>query len=253
MTSILLSPADASSELASELENSGVRVIVWPDVFITESEDHRRLDEAIESLFGYDWLILKNQFAAEFFLRQLQIRQPVAEFDSLRVLAIGELTAERLSASQIHVDVGLERFSQAAVFDAIESYSGGRDSLTRLNFLVPSANITRELFEHQLEDAGARVDNVTAYWTTPNKQNLTQLKALVAGGGVDAVVFTSPLAVEECGRLFDTDDCGQVLTTVTVISADATTHDAATQFRLMDSNIPKTFTAVAITELLNAL
>ena len=42
----------------------------WPEIEIGEPESYVTLDEAIENLFGYDWLLFLNANAVEFFLRR---------------------------------------------------------------------------------------------------------------------------------------------------------------------------------------
>jgi len=238
MTSILLSPNDFLPGLAEQLEKSPARVILWPQTLITEPESYLPLDESLDSLFGYDWLVLKNEFAADYFAMRFQSRYEPAQLDDLRVLAIGEVAAEKLVARHIHVDVTLDTLAPASTFEAIESYAGNRDALARLNFLVPSANLTRELFEEKLEDEGARVDNVMAYRTTPHKQRLAQLTALIVGGGINCMIFTRPAAVAELAQLFDTNELRRLLDGVAIVCSDAETAAAAARYGLTQTIEP---------------
>lgn len=230
MTSVLVSPADPN--LAVYLEQSGARVITWPQLKISEADDPSTLHQAITDLFGYDWLVLKNERAAEYFLRSFRPLNSSDTIDQLRVLAVGEAAVEQLIESQIHVDVALDRSSLKSVFPAIEAYVGGRESIAGLNFLIPSAGTARESFQSQLEEAGARVDAVVAYRTTVEKQKLSQLKALLVGGGIYCVAFTSTSRVEEFAQLFDTDDLSQFLIETKVACIDSKTGDTATRFAL---------------------
>jgi uroporphyrinogen-III synthase len=134
MTNILLSPSVAGSELAKELEYLNVRVINWPEPRVSEPETYFDIDEGIENLFGYDWLILKNPTAAHSFLGRCRLQHQTSDLDELRVLTIGEAAREELLDSSIHVDLALERFSLDGVFDALAAYEGGIDALGRLTF-----------------------------------------------------------------------------------------------------------------------
>jgi len=236
MTSVLVSPRD--QDLAAQLERLGARVITWPRLNLSEAGDASTLDQAIADLFGYDWLILKNNRAAEYFLRRFRLDNAADSLEQLRVLAIGEATTEQLIDSQIHIDVALDRCAFKNVFAAIESYLGNRESISGLNFLIPCAGNTREDFERQLDDAGARVDAVITYRTTAEKQKLSQIKALLFGGGITRVVFTSPAALEEFAQLFDTDDLAGLLGETTAACTDSITRDAASEFALIPMSIP---------------
>ena len=56
------------------LERYGAEVIVCPTIEIVEPESYERLDEAIDHLYGYDWLIFTSANAIEYFLRRLKTR-----------------------------------------------------------------------------------------------------------------------------------------------------------------------------------
>ena len=56
---ILIAPS-ALRALVVELDRYGARVINWPEIEIGDPESFTALDEAIENLFGYDWLISEH-------------------------------------------------------------------------------------------------------------------------------------------------------------------------------------------------
>ena len=238
MISVLLSPSEAGNELAIFLEQSRARIWTWPRLAIGEPEDDALLREAINNLFGYDWLILKNAPAADYFLRRFLREHQPEELEAMRVLTIGSEAAEKASELRVHVDITLDRFSSARLFSEIESYCGDRESLARLNFLVPSASVTREHFEQQLDDAGARVDSVATYRTCSDSQKLVELKTLLIGGGIDCIAFTQPAAIGELAVLFDTDDLERLLAGVTVVCRDETTKAVAIEFGLDQTSLP---------------
>ena len=245
---ILIGPDSEGHELTTELERHGARVIACPTLEIGEPEDYAALDEAVDNLFGYHWLIFSNANSAEYFLRRFQqLNHEISELDSLRLGAIGEATARKLGESHIHVDLIPERFASAAVFDAIENYVGGRDALRGLNFLIPRANISHDLLPQLLEDSGARADVVPAYRTVTGTLELTQIGALLAGGGIDCLVFTSPDGVEAFAQLFDTNDLPRVLKEIAVACINEATTQAAAELGLHVDVIPAESTVAALT------
>jgi len=222
---ILIAPP-APRDLAAELERYGARVISWPEIEIGEPENFSAFDEAIENLFGYDWLIFRTGNAAQLFLKRLQkLGHEVSELDTLRVCAIGEATVTKLEESQVHID--LISGSTNSVFEAIENYVGGRTTLGRLNFLIPCASTAHDGLRDMLEEAEARVDVVIAYQTVSNKPALAQLNALLAGGGIDSIAFTSPSTICDLGELLDTVGLNTILEGVTVFCIDESTTRAA--------------------------
>lgn len=233
MTNVLLSPTDAQGDFAQILQAKGARIVPWPQLRIGSLDSYERLDEAIENLFGYDWIILKNVSAAEFFLRRFQsLNRSMETLDDLRVCVVGDATAERLHASHVHVDLQLERFPNEGVFAAIANYLGGNDFISGLNILVPCANVARERFAEELESQGARVDLVTAYRTTDETQRLAQVKGLLAGGGIDWVLFDRTTSIEDLAQVFDTDNLSGLLAGASVACLDQESKRVATQFGL---------------------
>jgi uroporphyrinogen III methyltransferase/synthase len=229
---ILVSPDTPHTELANELQRHGARVLTWPGLDISHLEDYAALDETIENLFGYDWLIFRNVNAVDFFLRRFQeLGHDISGMDSLRVCAIGEATNARLEEFQVHVDVIPGRLSSAATFSAIESYVGGRDSVGGLNFLIPRAAIGRDSLTLTLEDAGARVDEVTTYRTSaPDNPDLAQIKGLLNGGGIDCIAFAAPSEMREFAAVFDANDLAPLLKDIVVACADDSTTRTAADF-----------------------
>ena len=231
MTSVLISPRH--HEFAATYEQSGWRVFMWPELHVAELNDNFSLDESIDHLFGYDWLILKNERAAEFFLRRLiEVKHHAASLDDVHVLAIDEATVAKLVDAHVHIDISIDRHANNSLVASLRSYVGGEESLAILNLLFPSANITHEAFEAELEERGARVDCVAAYRTTLDSRRMAEVNALLAGGGIDAVIFRDSRSIEEFARVFDTDDLPRVLRGISVICDDEAARATAAEFGL---------------------
>ena len=238
---ILLCPDDPhAGELTVELTRHGARVIAWPEIEIIDPESFAALDEAIQNLFGYDWLIFANTNAAGFFLHRFHhTGHEISELDALRVCALDDAVRQQLEESHVHVDLVPETFATDAVTAALETYNGGRDSLRGLNFLLPRAAIARGRLPQALEDAGARVDVVAAYRTAgAHNAELVQLSVLLDGGGIDCLVFTTPASVRAFAQLLDTNDLSRRLKEVAVACVDQATTQAATEFGLRGPIVP---------------
>src|SRR5829696_4138829 len=108
---------------AAALEAYGARVVACPTIEIVPPASYARLDEAVDNLFGYDWLLLTSPNAVQHFLARLGAAgKDVSELDSLRVCAIGEATADRLVSAHVHVDLVPEKARAEGVFAALENF-----------------------------------------------------------------------------------------------------------------------------------
>lgn len=237
-----------AAEFAAALEAHGARVVACPTIEIVAPESYAPLDEAIENIFGYDWIIFTSVNGVEHFLARLEAQgKEVGELDGLRVCAIGEATSEKLVAAHVHVDVVPQKFQAEGVFAALETYLGGRDHFENLNFLLPRAAVARDYLPNALEEAEARVDVVAAYRTIrPATTDRARIEALLVGGGIDCITFTSASTVHNFAQLFDTRDLRPLLVGVRVACIGEITAGTAAEYGLRTDIQPAEFTAPAL-------
>lgn len=232
-TVVVTRAAAQAGEFVAELERYGAKVIICPTIEIAEPESYERLDEAINHLYGYDWLIFTSANAIEYFLRRLNARGVgVAELDEIKVCAIGQASADKLRDAHVHVDVIPSQSKAEGVFEALSEFVGGAEHLHGLNILLPRAAVGRDYLPKALEDAGARVDVVTAYRTVvPDNLDRGRLSAMLAGSA-DCIAFTSSSTVKNLALLFDTHDLGKVLSGLTIACIGDVTTATAEEFGL---------------------
>jgi uroporphyrinogen III methyltransferase/synthase len=237
-----------ADEFVAELEKYGARVLVCPTIEIAEPESYERLDEAIDHLFGYDWIIFTSVNGVEFFLRRLQAHGlQISALDDLRICAIGEATAEALHQAPVHVDLIPDEFKAEGIFAALERFLGGRDELSAVNFLIPRAAVARDYLPKALEDAGARVDVVTAYRTVqPEGLDRGRVSAMLAGGGADCIAFTSSSTIRNLAQLFDTNELNEILHGVAIACIGDITAQTAAEYGLLTDIQPEEFTIPAL-------
>jgi uroporphyrinogen III methyltransferase/synthase len=241
---VVITRAQAQAdEFLTELEQFGARVIACPTIEVVEPESFERLDEAISHLYGYDWLVFTSANGVDYFLRRFKTSgHEVSEIDGLRVCAIGDATAERLRAAQLHVDVIPHDFKAEGVFEALIQFVGGPEALTGLNFLIPRAAVARDFLPKALAEAGARVDVVPAYRTiVPDHLDRGRIAAMLAGGA-DCIAFTSASTVRNLARLFDTQDLSTILAGVAVACIGDVTAQSAAEHGLHTEIQPEQFT-----------
>lgn len=232
-TVVVTRAASQASALVSALESYGASVISYPTIEIAEPESYERLDEAIDHLYGYDWLIFTSANGVEYFRRRLNTRGlQVEELDELKVCAIGEATADKLRDAHIHVDLIPSHSKAEGVFAALCEFVGGSEHLHGLNFLIPRAAVGRDYLPKSLEAAGARVDVVTAYRTVlPENLDRGRLSAMLTGSA-DCIAFMSPSSVKNLALLFDTLDLGEKLKALAIACIGDVTAATAVEYGL---------------------
>jgi uroporphyrinogen III methyltransferase/synthase len=248
-TIVITRAQDQAQEFVSELERYGAQVSLCPTIEIRELENYERLDEAIEHLYGYDWLIFTSVNGVEHFFKRLNVRgRDASDMDELKVCAIGEATADKLRDLQVHVDVIPDEFKAEGVFAALERFVGGRDALRNLNVLLPRASVARDYLPKALEQAGARVDVVPAYRTSlPENLDRGRIAAMLSGSS-DCIAFTSSSTVRNLAQLFDTQDLSEALNGVVIACIGDVTARTAADFGLQVEIQPQEFTIPALAQ-----
>jgi uroporphyrinogen III methyltransferase / synthase len=233
ITAVVTRAASQASELADALESHGARVFICPTIEIRELDSYERLDEALDHLYGYDWLIFTSANGVDFFLKRLTARGlNVADLDEIKVCAIGQRTADKLHDAHTHVDLVPSESTAEGVFAALVDFVGGNEHLRGLNILLPRAAIGRDVLPRSLEEAGARVDVVPTYQTVlPENLDRGRFRAMLAGSG-DCIAFTSPSTIKNLAKLFDTHDLGNTLPGVVIACIGPITSATAVEYGL---------------------
>ena len=238
-TVVVTRAASQATDLIKGLEHYGATVVSCPLIEIRAPENYDQLDEAIDHLYGYDWVIFTSSNAVEYFLKRLSDKNvAIGELDEIKVAAIGESSADRLRDLQVHVDVVPNVSKSEGVFASLADFVGGSDHLRGLNFLMPRAAVARDYLPKALEAANARVDVVTAYQNVvPADLDRGRFSAMLAGG-TDCIAFTSSSTVKNLALLFDTNDLSQTLKGLTIACLGDITAATAIQFGLQPSIQP---------------
>jgi uroporphyrinogen III methyltransferase/synthase len=246
-TVVITRAQSQADDFVAELERYGAKVVLCPTIEIRELENYERLDEAVEHIYGYDWLIFTSVNGVEHFFNRLKMRErDASDLDELRVCAIGDATAEKLRDLHVHVDVVPEEFKAEGVFSALKRFVGGPEGLKGLNVLIPRASVARDYLPKALEESGARVDVVPAYRTSlPADLDRGRVAAMLSGSA-DCIAFTSSSTVKNLARLFDTEDLSEALAGVVIACIGNITATTAADYGLRVEIQPPQFTVPSL-------
>jgi uroporphyrinogen III methyltransferase/synthase len=142
----------------------------------------------------------------------------------------------------VHVDVVPTEFKAEGVYAALATFVGGPGALRGLNILLPRASVARDFLPKALEQAGARIDVVSAYATSlPDNLDKGHVAAMLSGGA-DCIAFTSSSTVRNLAQLFDTQDLSEPLAGVVVACIGDVTAKTTAEYGLRVDVQPKEFT-----------
>jgi uroporphyrinogen III methyltransferase/synthase len=196
---VVTRPRAQAQRFIELLEQRGAEVIEFPTIEIVPTASYERLDEAIDRLATYDWLIFTSVNGVRHFMDRLRARQrESSSLRRLRIATIGPATAQAVEALSLHVHAVPEEYRAEALITVLGEVKGKR-------VLLPRAARARAVLPEELQALGAHVDEIAAYETIPPQATTVQeVRTFLQAGKVDMVTFTSSSTVRNFAALFST-------------------------------------------------
>jgi uroporphyrinogen-III synthase len=213
---LLTRASEDNRRLRRSLEEAGADVLELPAVAIAPPDDLGPLEEAVEHLDRFDWIVFTRRNA----VRAVLERRAGAPFPSnLHVAAIGPSTARLLRDRGISVDLVPAQADGAGLAAALlgTGVAGRR-------VLVPQGDLGRSELLEALAAAGAMVEVVTVYRTIRPEVDADALAA-VRQARIDAVVLASPSALHNLAKILGANR--ELLERATLVCIGQTTGEAA--------------------------
>ena len=173
--------------LVDPLEALGAEVLTMPVLETIDPEDWGPVDEAIEAIGTYDWIVLTSTNGVDRFLARFRERHGnYIDLASTCIAAVGSATAHRLRAAGFPPELVPEDFRAEGLVAAFSEIEPSRCR----RVLIPRAEEAREVLPDALRAMGCDVDVVVVYRTTPATPD-PSVVARLREGSLDVVTFTS--------------------------------------------------------------
>jgi len=240
---------EQAGELIEMLEERGADAIPAPTIRIAPPDDLLALDRACLEAGSFDWIVFTSGNGVDYFMDRLLAVSDVRELKGVRICTIGPSTASRLARYGIRVNLTPAEFRAEAVVAALEA----EGDLTGKRFLLPRADIARDLLADELREAGADVVDVIAYRTTlagADRDAEPDIYRMLLDRQIDAVTFTSASTVRNFVAILGKEQAVDLLRTTVVASIGPVTAEAAQQLDIATHVMPERYT---IPDLVDAL
>ncbi len=186
-------PRAQAESLVDMLADLGAIAVVFPTIEISAPEDTRQLDQAIQALSQYQWVIFTSvNGVAAFWERLNALGKTINSFEGLQVAAIGPATALALQERGLQPDFVPQEYVAEAILPGLGEVHGRR-------ILLPRADIARKALVTALNEQGAFPDEIAVYRTLPAQLDEDAVNEL--SQGVDVATFTSSSTVRNFFRL----------------------------------------------------
>lgn len=218
--SIVVTRAQANaSQFASELRRLGAEVFEFPTIEMAPPKSYADLDEAIAEIASFNWLIFTSATGVESFIARLRhLGRDIRTLGKASIATIGPATAERLIHYGLRVTaMPDDEFRAEAIVDAI-----GIKRIRGKRFLIPRAEVAREILPELLRKAGAREVLVAPSYRTikPKGAQIERMRELIAARGIDLVTFTSSSTVNNFCKLLGNKTKGIKVASIGPITAE---------------------------------
>ena len=190
-TVVVTRAREQASESAALLAAKGARVIQFPTIRIVPMQDYAELDEAVNHLSRYGWVVFTSVNGVRFFRERLSASGLDARaLGSVKVAAIGPATAKAVEEMGIRPDLVPASYVAEGVAAAMLELG-----MKGQKVLLPRAKEARDVLPRTLREAGAEVDVIAAYENVPSDENRAKVMEALEAGTLDCVTFGSSSTV----------------------------------------------------------
>jgi uroporphyrinogen III methyltransferase/synthase len=190
-TIVITRATEQAEEMIRRLTELGAEAVLLPTIKILPLEDWRPVDDAIENLRRFVWIIFTSVNGVEAFLdRLLAVGRDARALHGIRLCAIGPVTAERLKKYYLKVDCQPEEYTSKEIIFALEKSGGVRAKC----FLLPRADIATPELPDALRALGGCVSDVAVYRTVKgidDSMAVLMYEELLKTGKAAYITFTS--------------------------------------------------------------
>lgn len=220
----------------------GAEVVEFPTIEIAPPESYRALDDAIEKIDSYDWIVFTSVNGVDFFSTRLG-RLGRALNGNIRAAAIGPETAKAAESLGLTPEIVPEEYRAEGILGKLRP-----DDMRGQKVLVPRAAEARDVLIRTLRQWGATVDVVEAYRTVAPTADAAPLRARLLRGDVDMVTFTSSSTVKNFKALFAGDDLKHLLALTAVGCIGPITQETAEKIGMSVAIVAQEYTIAGLTE-----
>ena len=173
------------------LEELGAEIIEFPTIEIVPPITWDELDKSIDKIETYNWLIFTSANSVRFFFKRFFERdKDIRELKGIKICAVGSKTALEVKKYGMKVDLVPEEFNAEGLIKVFGQQSIV-NGLKGMKFLLPRAELAREIFPEKVRELGGEIDIATAYRAVKPETHGKRLRRFLKEGKISIATFTS--------------------------------------------------------------
>lgn len=226
-TILLTRPQEQSEESRNLFEKAGATVLIQPTIDILPPNDWKPVDQAIQNLPLFDWIIFSSSNGVHYFFQRFQtlmnqkqyintkfVKNDSSLFENnllnkndafmndwkngkIKIAALGPGTVAAIQNWGLTVNLVPSEFSAAGMVAAFK-----KEKEMKKRFLSIRANRGRDVLKKGLIELGATVQEIIAYQSIDRKDYNPQILDLLNTNNIDAIIITSSAIARSLIQMF---------------------------------------------------
>ena len=194
-----------SSSIVEKIMDLGGSPIEMPTIKIEKIENNTELENEINNIRDYTYLVLTSKNAVEIFFDKLEeMNLDTRALANLKVCAIGSATAKEIKSRGIIADIVPKAFVAESLFDEL------KDKLTKEdNILIPRARNARDYLVDKLSEI-CTVKEVHTYESVIDTSKKDEILDILEKEDLDFITFASSSTVRNFVEIIGQDNLDKI-------------------------------------------
>ena len=194
-----------SSSIVEKIMDLGGNPIEIPTIKIEKLENNTELENEINNIRDYTYLVLTSKNAVEIFFDKLEeMNLDTRALANLKVCAIGSATAKEIKSRGIIADIVPKAFVAESLFDEL------KDKLTKEdNILIPRARNARDYLVDKLSEI-CTVKEVHTYESVIDTSKKDEILDILEKEDLDFITFASSSTVRNFVEIIGQDNLDKI-------------------------------------------
>ncbi|HSQ34022.1 MAG TPA: uroporphyrinogen-III C-methyltransferase, partial [Peptostreptococcaceae bacterium] len=189
-----------SSTLVEKVYDLGGNAIQFPTIKIDEISPNEELEQEIDNIENYSYIIFTSQNAVDiFFNKMYKMNVDLRKLHNTKIVAIGPATANSLKYKGIIADIIPQKYVAESIYEEL------KDKLSEVdNILIPRASNARDYLVEKLSEI-CSVKEIHIYNTVMESSDKEEIIDLLEQNKIDYITFTSSSTVNNFIKIIGID------------------------------------------------
>ena len=194
---VLTRSPEQASQSSAIFEKLGANVLLFPTIKIIPPKSWEEFDKSVKRLREFDYIVFTSPNAVKMFCRRCQELRVEADFQLIKVAAVGKITESLCIENNIPVHIIPYKFTSKGIIKKLKEID-----ISGKRFFIPKSAIARDELKLGIEEIGGIVHTADVYDVVilekeEIKENIEELSKQKP----DVYIFTSPSTFENFSKI----------------------------------------------------